>query len=189
MTHSWLFTGPPGSGRSNTAIAFAAALQCEQRGEGPDCPDGCHDCRTVLGGSHADVAVVRTEKLTIGVKEVRELVREYVGVLGFTPAVRTHGPVDTGVPDPVREHLLSVLREAVSNLSRHAMAYSAEIELVVSATEVRLRVTDDGVGPRSGAVESGLRNARRRATELGGSFELTSRAPRGTSFVWRVPLS
>lgn len=75
MSHAWLFTGPPGSGRSNTAVAFAAALQCEHDGLGPTCPDGCHDCRTVLGRSHADVAVVRTEKLTIGVKEVRELVR------------------------------------------------------------------------------------------------------------------
>ncbi len=75
MNHAWLFTGPPGSGRSNTAVAFAAALQCEQDGLGPTCPDGCHDCRTVLAGSHVDVAVVRTEKLTIGVKEVRDLVR------------------------------------------------------------------------------------------------------------------
>ncbi len=75
MSHAWLFTGPPGSGRSNTAVAFAAALQCEHQGVGPDCPSGCHDCRTVLAGSHADVAVIRTEKLTIGVKEVRDLVR------------------------------------------------------------------------------------------------------------------
>ena len=75
MTHAWLFTGPPGSGRSNAAIAFAAALQCRQGGIGPDCPDGCHDCHTVLAGSHADVSVVRTEKLSIGVDEVRDLVR------------------------------------------------------------------------------------------------------------------
>jgi DNA polymerase-3 subunit delta' len=75
MTHAWLFTGPPGSGRSNAAIAFAAALQCRQGGAGPDCPDGCHDCHTVLAGSHADVSVVRTEKLSIGVDEVRDLVR------------------------------------------------------------------------------------------------------------------
>jgi DNA polymerase-3 subunit delta' len=70
MSHSWLFTGPPGSGRSNAAIAFAAALQCEAGG----CGD-CHACHTALGGSHADVAVVRTQKLSIGVDEVRELVR------------------------------------------------------------------------------------------------------------------
>lgn len=70
MTHAWLFTGPPGSGRSNAAIAFAAALQCERGG----CGD-CHACHTVLTGSHADVSVIRTEKLSIGVDEVRDLVR------------------------------------------------------------------------------------------------------------------
>ncbi|WP_300680791.1 DNA polymerase III subunit delta' [Nocardioides sp.] len=70
MTQSWLFTGPPGSGRSNAAVAFAAALQCRQGGCGV-----CHECHTVLAGSHADVQVVRTEKLSIGVDEVRDLVR------------------------------------------------------------------------------------------------------------------
>jgi len=70
MTHAWLFTGPPGSGRSNAAIAFAAALQCPSGGCGE-----CHECLTVLAGSHADVTVVRTQKLSIGVDEVRELVR------------------------------------------------------------------------------------------------------------------
>lgn len=75
MTHAWLFTGPPGSGRSNAAIAFAAALQCVDGGTGPDCPDTCHTCHTVLAGSHADVAVIRTQKLSIGVDEVRDLVR------------------------------------------------------------------------------------------------------------------
>ena len=70
MNHAWLFTGPPGSGRSNAAVAFAAALQCEQGGCGE-----CHACRTTLAGSHADVSVTRTEKLSIGVDEVRDLVR------------------------------------------------------------------------------------------------------------------
>ncbi|WP_084541415.1 DNA polymerase III subunit delta' [Nocardioides alkalitolerans] len=70
MTHAWLFTGPPGSGRSNAAIAFAAALQCERGGCGE-----CHECRTVLAGSHADVGVIRTQRLSIGVDQVRDLVR------------------------------------------------------------------------------------------------------------------
>ena len=70
MTHAWLFTGPPGSGRSNAAIAFAAALQCEQGGCGV-----CHSCHNVAIGSHPDVRVTRTEKLSIGVDDVRELVR------------------------------------------------------------------------------------------------------------------
>jgi DNA polymerase-3 subunit delta' len=75
MSHAWLFTGPPGSGRSNAAIAFAAALQCVQ-----EIPDDrgcgtCPQCHTVLAGSHADVTLVRTAKLSLGVGEVRELVR------------------------------------------------------------------------------------------------------------------
>ncbi|WP_244242451.1 DNA polymerase III subunit delta' [Nocardioides seonyuensis] len=72
MTHAWLFTGPPGSGRSNAALAFAAALQCES---GTGCGT-CHQCHTVKMGSHADVNVVRTEKLSIGVDEIRTLVRQ-----------------------------------------------------------------------------------------------------------------
>ncbi|MET7639598.1 DNA polymerase III subunit delta' [Streptomyces sp. NPDC005438] len=78
MTHAWLFTGPPGSGRATAARAFAAALQCvspdRALGGAPGCGfcDGCH---TALVGSHADVEVVRTDQLSIGVKETRELVR------------------------------------------------------------------------------------------------------------------
>ena len=70
MTHAWLFTGPPGSGRSNAAVAFAAALQCERGGCGE-----CSSCHEVAVGSHPDVRVTRTEKLSIGVDEVRDLVR------------------------------------------------------------------------------------------------------------------
>ena len=70
MTHAWLFTGPPGSGRSNAAIAFAAALQCERGGCGQ-----CKDCAMVLAGSHPDVSVTRTDKAIISVNEARELVR------------------------------------------------------------------------------------------------------------------
>lgn len=70
MSHAWLITGPPGSGRSNVARAFAAALQCEQNGCGT-----CQACVTSLSGAHPDVTLVRTEQLSIGVKEVRDLVR------------------------------------------------------------------------------------------------------------------
>jgi DNA polymerase III subunit delta' len=70
MTHAWLFTGPPGSGRSNAAMAFAAALQCERGGCGE-----CQACHTALAGSHADVSITRTEKLSIGVEDMRDLVR------------------------------------------------------------------------------------------------------------------
>lgn len=70
MTHAWLFTGPPGSGRSNVARAFAAALQCENAGCGE-----CNACRTSLSGAHPDVTLVRTERLSLEVDEIREHVR------------------------------------------------------------------------------------------------------------------
>ncbi|MCE3554370.1 DNA polymerase III subunit delta' [Pseudonocardia sp. RS11V-5] len=70
MTHAWLFTGPPGSGRSNAARAFAAALQCPTGGCG-ECPA----CHTVLAGTHADVREVVPEGLSISVAEMRNLVQ------------------------------------------------------------------------------------------------------------------
>jgi DNA polymerase-3 subunit delta' len=70
MTHAWIFTGPPGSGRSVAARAFAAALQCAT---GVGCGE-CHGCHTTLAGTHADVRFVVPEGLSIGVSEMRALV-------------------------------------------------------------------------------------------------------------------
>ncbi len=69
MTHAWLFTGPPGSGRSLAARAFAAALLCDRQGCG-ECPS----CRQVAGGTHADLLLVRPDGLSYGVRQTRELV-------------------------------------------------------------------------------------------------------------------
>ncbi|WP_037910922.1 DNA polymerase III subunit delta' [Actinacidiphila yeochonensis] len=78
MTHAWLFTGPPGSGGATAARAFAAALQCTSPDRKLGAPPGCgfcDGCHTALIGTHADVETVRTDLLTIGVKETRDLVR------------------------------------------------------------------------------------------------------------------
>jgi DNA polymerase-3 subunit delta' len=72
MTHAWLLTGPPGSGRSVAARAFAAALQCDDPHE-PGCGQ-CQDCHTALTGTHPDVTLVATDQLTIGVDQTRGLV-------------------------------------------------------------------------------------------------------------------
>ncbi len=69
MTHAWLFTGPPGSGRSNAALAFAAALQCERGGCGQ-----CEACRTSLVGSHPDVSITRSETSVLYIDDMRDLV-------------------------------------------------------------------------------------------------------------------
>jgi DNA polymerase-3 subunit delta' len=104
MSHAWLFTGPPGSGRSNAAIAYAAALQCETGGCGT-----CHACRTVLAGSHADVRVVRTERLSIGVKDVRDLVRS----ASLAPVGRRWQIIIVEDADRLTEHSYNALLKAI----------------------------------------------------------------------------
>ncbi|MEO5664647.1 MAG: GAF domain-containing protein, partial [Nocardioides sp.] len=120
--------------------------------------------------------------------EIRSLVRDYAPVLGYSPTVRTSGPIDTAVPSQVHDQVLAVLREAISNVARHALAESTEVEVLVSAHELTMRVSDDGIGMPADPLESGLRNARRRAADLGGDLEVLPGAGRGTTLVWRIPL-
>ena len=68
MTHAWIFTGPPGSGRSSAAIAFAQALVCKNNGCGK-----CNDCITAKSGAHPDIEILKSEGLSIKIDEVREL--------------------------------------------------------------------------------------------------------------------
>jgi DNA polymerase-3 subunit delta' len=70
MTHAWLITGPPGSGRSTAAVAFAAALQCPDHGCGT-----CSICTAAIAGSHPDVDLVRSETLSYGVDDAEELIK------------------------------------------------------------------------------------------------------------------
>ncbi|MFT4296549.1 MAG: DNA polymerase III subunit delta' [Micropruina sp.] len=104
MTHAWLITGPPGSGRSNAARAFAAALQCEQGGCGL-----CSACRTSLSGAHPDVTLVRTEQLSIGVDEVRELVRR----AAMSPTLRRYQVIVVEDADRVTERGADALLKSI----------------------------------------------------------------------------
>ncbi|HYN30584.1 MAG TPA: DNA polymerase III subunit delta' [Dermatophilaceae bacterium] len=104
MTHAWLFTGPPGSGRSVAARAFAAALLCEAGGCGT-----CRDCRTALEGTHADVEVVATEGLSIKVEHAREL----VGLAAHRPSVGRWRVVVVEDADRLTERAADALLKAV----------------------------------------------------------------------------
>ena len=73
-THAWLFTGPPGAGRSDAALAFAAALRCDQPDPAARGCGRCRSCTTVLSGSHSDFLHFATEKTTITIDEARDFV-------------------------------------------------------------------------------------------------------------------
>ncbi|WP_055585624.1 sensor histidine kinase [Streptacidiphilus griseoplanus] len=109
--------------------------------------------------------------------------------LGFTPALRMTGLLDTLVPRDMAEHLLAALREALSNAARHAHATAVEVAAEVGATAVRLRVTDNGGGiDPATSRRSGLANLRARAEQLGGTFTVAPREPAGTVLEWSAPL-
>jgi DNA polymerase-3 subunit delta' len=104
MTHSWLFTGPPGSGRSNAAVAFAAALLCDKGG----CAT-CINCRSVIDGSHADIELIRTEGLSIKVDEVRELITR----TSWSPSVGNYRVVVIEDADRLTESAANALLKVI----------------------------------------------------------------------------
>ncbi|MER6671837.1 GAF domain-containing protein [Streptomyces sp. NPDC000983] len=113
---------------------------------------------------------------------------EAAPVLGFAPSVRMEGLIDTDVPRDVADHVVAVLAEALTNIARHARAGRAGVALETDGSEVRLTVTDDGVGIEPGGRRSGLRNMAERAEQLGGDLEFTTPEGGGTRLVWRVPV-
>ena len=108
MTHAWLFTGPPGSGRSNAALAFAASLVCPSGGCG-----SCVDCRTALAGSHADVELIQTEGLSIKIDEIRELITR----AAWTPSVAPYRVVVMEDADRLTESAANALLKAIEEPS------------------------------------------------------------------------
>jgi signal transduction histidine kinase len=110
-------------------------------------------------------------------------------VLGFSPALRMTGLLDTDVPAGHAEHLVAVVRETLSNAARHAHATAVEVTAETDGSLLRLRVADNGTGIDPAVTRrSGLDNLRRRATDLGGGFALTPNQPTGTIAEWTVPL-
>jgi len=120
--------------------------------------------------------------------QVVVLVREASRALGFEPRVLFDGPVDSTLTERGTTALVATLREALSNVARHAQATRAEVEVIVG-DDVCLRVLDDGVGLPADdqATGNGLRNMRVRATELGGTMSARRGPEGGTVLEWRIP--
>jgi signal transduction histidine kinase len=108
--------------------------------------------------------------------------------LGFAPSVRLSGLVDTSVPPGLADHLLAVLREALSNAARHAGAARVEVVLEVDDA-VCLVVRDDGCGLPEQGRRSGLANLAERAVAVGGTFRAGPGQSGGTELVWSAPVS
>jgi signal transduction histidine kinase len=120
---------------------------------------------------------------------ILSVIAEVARVLGFEPRVLFDGPIDSVVADDVATELVATLREALSNVARHAGATEARV-VVTAANDLLLRVSDDGGGSHSDTPTGGrgLANMRARAEKLGGTVAIGPGPHGGTVVEWRVPL-
>ena len=150
-----------------------------------DLDDTVRHIRTVIFGLEAARAKVGDVR-----QRIMALTGEAAGPLGFDPRVVFEGPVDATVDETTAPELLATLREALSNVTRHAAATRVDVE-VSAGDDLVLIVEDDGRG-FPGAVGDGpghgLRNMRSRAEALGGHLEVAAADHGGTRLEWRVPL-
>jgi signal transduction histidine kinase len=119
---------------------------------------------------------------------VFDLLHELTPVIGAVPHTTFTGLVDSAITGSIADHALATLREALTNVGRHANATNVTVT-VAAEDELRLVVVDDGRGMgEAGADGRGLKNMRTRAERLGGSLELGTSREGGTRLIWRIPL-
>src|SRR5690606_5959589 len=117
MTHAWLVTGPPGSGRSVAARAFAAALQCTGSGGVTGGCGRCLACTTTLAGTHPDLTVVATDKVVIAIEEVRSLIM----TAARTPSTGRYRVIVVEDADRMAERTTNVLLKAIEEPPPHTV--------------------------------------------------------------------
>jgi two-component system, NarL family, sensor histidine kinase DevS len=117
-----------------------------------------------------------------------DVLADVAPALGFQPALRLAGPIEHLLPAALLEDVLAVLREALSNVVRHAAATSVTVDLTSTGERLTLGVLDDGRGIPEDGRRSGLVNMRRRAERHGGTFTVAPRQPCGTVLSWTVPI-
>jgi signal transduction histidine kinase len=173
---------------------FATGLQLQTAAQIAGRPEVAGRVNAAVDDLDATIRDIRTaifELRTPAASELRAEIRDTVAAaaasLGFRPVLTMAGPIDSAVPDAVRPDLLAVLREALSNVVRHAHASSVDVGLDASGGRLTLTVRDDGVGVTA-AERGGLVNMRERAARRAGTFEIVSAEPTGTILTWTVPL-
>jgi signal transduction histidine kinase len=120
--------------------------------------------------------------------KVADLVQEMEPVLGFAALLDIRGPVEFGVDDEVGDDCIAVLREALTNVARHAEATSVQVSLSVDGSMLTLEVTDDGRGIGRAERRSGLANLRARAERRQGAMSVVSGDRGGTRLTWSIPI-
>ncbi|MDI3408808.1 sensor histidine kinase [Streptomyces cavernicola] len=118
-------------------------------------------------------------------------VESATATLGFAPALRMEGLLDTDVAPDAAAEVIAVVGEALTNVARHADAHRAEVSIVADAGVLAVVVSDDGHGIPQDGPRSGLRNLAERAERLGGTLSVLARPEPGTGTVleWRIPLA
>jgi signal transduction histidine kinase len=178
---------------------FAAGLSLQSTALISDQPAVAERLTQVVGDLDVTIqqvrnAIFRLNQRTVGGPSVRADViavcSEATGALGFDPLCQVSGPIDSAVPTTVAGHLILTLREALSNVARHAEATKVDVNVTVQDGRVRLEVTDDGSGIDDEAIGrgQGLRNLGDRAAAVGGAFSVTSLPDGGTRLKWEAPL-
>jgi len=122
--------------------------------------------------------------------EIAALCTESTPTLGFAPSCHTRGPIDESVSAALARDAVSVVREALSNVVRHARATRVDVLVVVDGRHLVIEVTDDGMGLPTGerVIGNGLANMRDRAIASGGTFRAGGCLGGGTRLVWDVPV-
>jgi signal transduction histidine kinase len=121
--------------------------------------------------------------------QVRKVLRDATDQLGFAPRLEFRGPVESSVPDELISDVAAVVREALSNVARHARATAADVIVAGDDTTLTIMVSDDGLGMSdSPSAGHGIANLSSRASDLGGDLKISARKPSGTVVVWKVPL-
>jgi signal transduction histidine kinase len=179
---------------------FAVGLSLQSMMGNPDAERNAERLAKTITDVDDTIRQVRTSIFELGSDGVSQgtrdqvlvLLRELRPVVGFDIRAMFDGPVDTAISDVVSENLLAAIREAVTNIGRHADASAATVAIDLSGGLCRLQVEDNGCGLSS--TESvvgglGLGNLRRRAEKLRGEFRIESPGSGGTALTWVVPVN
>ncbi len=178
---------------------FAVTLSLQSMAGAAEAAGLADRLKEAVSNLDATIRQVRSTIYELGSSDIEQgvratllaLVRDLNGVVGFEVSTAIDGPVDAAISEEIAEHLLATVREALTNVGRHADASEASVHLTVSGGLCTLQVCDNGRGlgtSETGEGGLGLVNLRRRAEKLHGQLVVENLDTGGTSLTWRVPI-